>query len=111
MKLGAFLLNEKTKVSLNIINFVILVGFVVTASFTFASWKTDMENRIDKNTVSIDAEINSRIESEARIIQDVESNAVVMLEIQSGQSDIKTSMARVETNILWIMNTLKRNSE
>ena len=43
MTVGEFLLNEKTKVSLSIINFVILVGFVVTASFTFATWKAQTE--------------------------------------------------------------------
>ena len=107
MKLGAVLLNEKTPVSLSIINLLILVSFAITASFTLASWKTEIENKIEINTAHISDEKIAREQADIRITEDVEENSVIMLEIQSSQSDIQTSIARVETNVLWIIKALQ----
>ena len=59
--IGELLMNEKTKVTLNIINFITLILFIVTAVSTASAWKNevdhnqrDMSFAIEKNTASIE---------------------------------------------------------
>lgn len=103
MKLGEFLLNEKTKVSLNIINFVVLVGFVVTASFTFATWKTEAEAIDRALDVRITNEIRERVDADEDIKQEQKEISLKMSEIQNGQTELKIGMARIEVNILRLL--------
>ncbi len=109
MKVEKFLLNEKTKVSLNIINFIVLVGFVITASFTFATWKTQSE-LID---VALDTKITNEIEqrkiADEIIIQEQKELRVYVTEIQAGQIELKEGQARIETDLKWLINALKDN--
>ena len=43
MSLGEILLNEKTRVSVNIATLLFVIGFSITATFTFTTWKTEFQ--------------------------------------------------------------------
>lgn len=100
MTLGEFLLNEKTKVSLNIINFVILVGFAITASFTFATWKTQAEADIKANNTLIVAEIEERKESVLELNNEIDEIRPTLIETQ-------TRLAEIKTDLEWIKSYLE----
>lgn len=95
MKMGDFLLNEKTKVSLNIVNFLLLFGFIITVVFTWATWTTDTENKIENNRVSIELEINSRKEADAEINKKLDEVMPLLMQNQ-------TDMAGIKTDLEWI---------
>lgn len=95
MKMGEFLLNEKTRVSLNIVNFLLLFGFIVTVVFTWATWSTDIDNRINNNKMSLVTEKESRIESDLNINKKLDEMIPL---IQQNQKDY----AVIQKDLEWI---------
>jgi hypothetical protein len=95
MKVGEFLLNEKTRVSLNIVNFIILVGFAITASFTFASWKTEFETIQQSEKARLTVEIAERKQADNEIKEDLNEAMTVLIETQ-------TDLAEIKTDLKWI---------
>ena len=105
MTLGDFLLNEKTKVSLSIINFVILVGFVVTAAFTSATYITEAAAKDIAQDVRMDTIESDRIAADVLLEQEQKEQRIQMSEVQNGQTELKIGQARLETHLI---NILKR---
>jgi len=97
VKLGAFLLNEKTKISLGIINFVILVGFVVTASFTFATWKAQMEATDTRLETMIANEIDTRESADTALLKELDVIKPVVIDVQA-------RLFGIEANLEWLVN-------
>lgn len=95
MKMGEFLLNEKTKVSLSIVNFLLLFGFIITTVFTWATWKTQIENKIETNRVNIVLENSGRKEADAEINKKLD-------EVMPLLRDNQTDMAGIKTDLEWI---------
>ena len=95
MNLGAFLLNEKTRVSLNVINFVILVGFVITASFAFGTWKTQQEADTERLEIMIVGETEDRKTADDEINKKLDE---FMPMLQENQKDL----ASIQTDLEWI---------
>lgn len=95
MKIGDVLLNEKTKVSLSIINFLLLFGFIITAVFTAATWSKDVENKIENNRIEISREIDAR--KEADELTNKKLDEVMPLLTQN-----QTDMAGIKTDLEWI---------
>lgn len=118
MRVGDFLLNEKTKVSLNIVNFLLLFGFIITVVFTWATWTADMEAE-DKRQATEDKRLESLIvaEKEERKLSDVELASdikeigLVVAEIQAGNVDLKEDIARLETHMLWMIDYVKKEGK
>ena len=101
MKVGEFLLNEKTKVSLNIVNFIILVGFVVTASFTFATWKAEFQSIQSSEKTRLTLEITERKIADEKINDDLKETMTVLIETQ-------TDLAEIKTDLKWIRAYMER---
>lgn len=100
MSVGGFLVSEKTKVSLSIVNFLLLFGFIITTAFTWASWTTDTKNKIENNRINISREIEDREKADEEINKKL--NEVMPLLMQS-----QTDMAEIKTDLKWIRSALE----
>ena len=100
MTVGEILVNEKTRVSLSIITFVVLVGSVVTGSFTVATWKTQQEAENARLETMIVNEVQARIESDEDINEKLDEVMPMLLQTQ-------TDMAEIKTDLKWIRAVLE----
>lgn len=100
MSMGDFLLNEKTRVSLSIVNFLLLFGFIITAVFTSATWKADVENKVHINSSMIEQEIIDRKEEDSEINKKLDEVMPMLMQTQ-------TDMAEIKTDLKWIRAALE----
>ena len=108
MRMGEFLLNETTKVSLNIVNFLLLFGFIITVVFTWATWTTETENKIENNRISIKSEIEQRKAAEAEINKKIDEVMPLLRENQTDMAGIKTDLEWIKSMQVQIWEKINR---
>jgi len=101
MKVGQFLLNEKTKVSLNLINLIMLVGFAITASFTFATWKAEFELIQQSEIQRLTVEIAERKQADKELKEDLKEAMNVF-------NEAKTDLVEIKTDLKWIIANMDK---
>lgn len=102
MKLGAIMLNEKTRVSITLTTLIIIIIFVIRASYVMGGVVTDLEATDKKLEDLIYQESCSRKLSDDRITEDLN-------EIRPAVIEIKTKLAGIEANIEWLVNDRQKN--
>ena len=95
-------MDEKTRISLNIVNLIVLVGFIITSVFTAATWKTQQEAE--------DARLNSMIINEiaARKSTDEELKEAIQ-RIEPTMIDVQSRLAGIEEALEWLKKRWKES--
>jgi predicted secreted Zn-dependent protease len=89
-KLGKFMISEKTRVTLSIATFCIVIGATSTGAWAISALKGNLEHRL------------STIESHEQIHEEE------IKDMQILQSATQTSLVRIETDISWIRAELSK---
>jgi len=100
MSLGDVLLNEKTRVSINIATLLFVIGFSITATFTFTTWKTEFQITQQSEIVRLSHEIEERKAVDEDIQQEQKENRTVLIETN-------TQLAEIKTDLKWIRAILE----
>lgn len=101
---------EESKLILSLSTLLFVIASTATFAFTLYSIKTDIDvsiNSLEKNDTRIEQKFDASVSG---IIIEQKEQKTIMAEIQSGQADIRASQARIETNIIWIIDELKTNN-
>lgn len=93
------LLSEKTRVSISIATLLFVLGFSITATFTFTTWKTRFESQLENVDEELTTEILERKIADEALLDDMESTMAVLLETQ-------TNLAEIKTDLKWIKSFL-----
>lgn len=96
------MLNEKTRVSITLTTLIIIIIFVIRASYVMGGVVTDLEATDEKLENLIYQEACSRKLSDDRITGDLN-------EIRPAVIEIKTKLAGIEANIEWLVNDRQKN--
>jgi len=108
-KVVSFLVDKKTEIVTNLGVIVVVIAAIVTGTYQITTMKTQFELKSQATEERLAKEIIDRKAADDTIFQKLKETDVSLAEIQSSQADIKTGLARVETNIIWIMDYMKEN--
>lgn len=89
------LLDEKTRISINIVTLVSLISFVVTMTLLASKWTA----KIDDNEAAIQVEREERMASDKDIAE--EMSEIKKVQIQS-DIEAKANFAEIKTDLKWI---------
>ena len=95
-KVGDKVLTEKTRVMVTMSNFVMLIFTIISGVIFVTNWKSVVENNITNNTLKIES-----------VIVDVNENKTLLTEYGAGQEELKISIARIETHLIYIIDNMK----
>lgn len=85
------MLSENTRIIVSISTFLILIGFVITATFTFTTWKSETEAQ------------NKAIELKITNMQAYDVKQDIKIEkLESATIDINISVKAIETDVKWL---------
>lgn len=96
------LLSENTRVIVSISTLILVIGFAITATFTFTTWKTEAEQK----TISLEKQI-VQIDKENREKHSDIENDIQLLKVVSAEN--KTNMIEIKTDIKWIRAYMEGN--
>lgn len=104
MTVPKLLIDENTKVIINISTLVIVVGFAITATFSFTTWKTQAEQKdiflqeqivkLEESTKEKDNELKDEIQ-------------VLKIAVEEN----KTNMIEIKTDVKWIRAYMEKDSQ
>lgn len=91
MKMPEILLSENTRVLIPIATLIIVIGFAITATYTFTTWKSETEAR------------NKAIELKITDMQAYDEKQDIKIEkLESATIDINISVKAIETDVKWL---------
>jgi cell division protein FtsL len=94
-RLGNILINEKTKISLNIATFILVAGFIISVVFYGTTWIAQTENKINKNSEKIAKEVEDRKSADEAILEEVNINSAVLM-------DNRIILTEIQRDIQWL---------
>lgn len=95
MKMPGLLLSENSRVIVSISTLLLVIGFSITATFTFTTWKTEAEQK----TISLEKKIN-QVQIEYKKEDEYIKDDIQILKVISEEN--KTDMVEIKTDIKWI---------
>lgn len=98
-RLGDILLNEQTRVTINIATLLIVIGFSITATFTFTTWKTSFEIVQKAEIVRLTDEISERKLVDAEMDLKLKETNTILIESNM-------QLTEMQTDLKWIKSFL-----
>ena len=109
MRVGEFLINEKTRVSISIATLLFVIGSTATVVFTISGMKSEIDlsiNSIEKDQIRIEEKFDSKITdlelSDSMMISEQQTNRQLLSENQ-------TDLAEIKTDLKWIRAYMERD--
>lgn len=85
------LLDENTKIGISLVTLLAVIGFIITATFVFTTWKTKAE--------ATDLALALQIES---LSIDNDKQDLRLEKLESATMDISVSVKAIETDVKWL---------
>jgi hypothetical protein len=101
-KLGEVLLNEQTRVTISIATLLIVIGFSITATFTFTTWKTKFESQLEYVDTQLVEEITERKLADEELMDEYKETKSLLIGTQ-------TNLVEIQTDLKWIKSFLMNN--
>lgn len=95
------MITKNTKITLTIVSFMALVAAIVVAAYYVATWKKDIETRLENVEKAVEFEIEVRDQADREIRKELKETNALLLEN-------KTSLVKIETDTTWIRAWLER---
>lgn len=120
MNLGAILLDDKTRISISIATLLFVIGFSITATFTFTTWKTEFQMNQEsfgkeqsRLQQAIEEETKVREQSDIVIMNEVKTNELFLQENKTQLTDMNlefsTGLAKINESLAWIITDRREN--
>lgn len=96
------LLSENTRVIVSISTLIIVIGFAITVTFSFTTWKTESEQK----TIALQKELTETKE----LIKETDDNQdkeIQLLKVATMENS--TNMVEIKTDIKWIRAYMEQN--
>lgn len=108
------LLGEKTRIVISVSTLLLVLVSTITFVWSVSAMKTEIDlsiNSLEKSDIRIEQKFDNSIYdlecADEDIIIEQKEQSTLLSEVQSSQSDIKASLARIETHNVWIIDVLK----
>lgn len=105
------MVDKKTEIVTNLGVIIVVISAIIAGTYQITTMKTQFELQLKSTNEKLVNEISERKTADDDIMQRLKENEVSMAEIKAGQGDIKVSIARIEENIIWLVDYVKKDKE
>jgi len=102
MSVGTVLLSEKTRVSINISTLLFVIGYSIIGTFTFTTYKTEFEMRLNAQETGLIEETEERKSIDLEIKEELKETTSVLVESN-------TKLAEMQTDLKWIRAYMEKD--